>query len=182
MGKSTCAQRLAEWQIPVIDTDEVAHELTRPGEPALGEISSIFGSHLIDLSGRLDRVELGRIVFNDASARKQLELILHPKIQERWSAEVERWRAQQQRVGVVIIPLLFETRAESSFDATVCVACSKATQAERLRARGWTADDAGRRISAQMPVEQKMEKSDFVIWSEGTLEVLGSQLQRIILP
>jgi len=180
MGKSTCAAWFVDRGIAVVDTDTLAHQLTQPGSPALAEIASTFGSAIVDPNGRLDRRALAQMVFSDDVARERLEGILHPRIQELWLTEAEKWRAESRSTGVVVIPLLFETQAESMFDATLCVACSRSTQAARLVARGWTSEEAARRISSQMSIDQKMVRSDFVIWSEGRVEVLGEQLQRVL--
>jgi len=179
MGKSTCADLLLKAGVRLVDTDPLAHDLTRPGAPALAEILSAFGSSILDSTGCLDRSSLARIVFRDPGARHQLEAILHPRIMAAWTSEVEAWKASGAPAGVVVIPLLFETRAETRFDATVCVACSLGTQANRLAARGWTAEETARRIAAQMPIEQKMERASRVIWSEGSIEVLEEQVRRI---
>ena len=128
----------------------------------------------------LRRDELARIVFADAAARKKLEAILHPRIQERWLAQVETWRGENRALAVVVIPLLFETRAESHFDKIICVACSAATQRERLLERGWTPEQIEQRIAAQWPVEQKIARSDFVIWTDGALDAHVRQIERIL--
>ena len=98
----------------VVDTDELARQLVQPGQPALAEIQAEFGKEVIAPDGRLRRDELARIVFADAAARKKLEAILHPRIRERWLAQIETWRGENRALAVVVIPLLFETRAESS--------------------------------------------------------------------
>ena len=72
-------------------------------------------------------------------------------------------------VAMVVIPLLFETAAEASFEKIICVACSPAEQRERLQARGWPAEQIQGRIAAQLPVEQKIARSHFVVWTEGSL-------------
>ena len=90
------------------------------------------------------------------------------------------WRAEQQPRGVVVIPLLYETEAAPLFDTIVCVACSAATQRERLRARGWTEEQLNQRIAAQWPVERKMALAHYVVWTEGDLEVHAGQLERIL--
>ena len=179
MGKSTCATLLADRGIRVVDTDDLAHSLTAPGRPALQEISQHFGRHVLDGAGQLDRSALARIVFNDAAARATLESILHPRIQAAWQATVSGWRQEGEALGVVVIPLLFETGAASQFAATVCVACSKASQQERLEQRGWTHADCARRIAAQLPIEDKLARSDYLVWSEGDPSVLPPQLARI---
>jgi dephospho-CoA kinase len=179
MGKSTCADWLQQWGAPVVDTDKLAHGLTQPGSPALAEISAAFGASFLDPAGRLNRSALAELVFADPSARQRLEAILHPQIAAAWAAQVAQWRAAGASLGVVVIPLLFETGAETAFDRIVCVACSRATQASRLAARGWSPMETNRRIAAQLPVEQKMDRADYVLWTEGGVEVLGEQARRV---
>ena len=126
------------------------------------------------------RDELAKIVFADAAARKKLEAILHPRIRERWLAQIEIWRRENRALAVVVIPLLFETRAESHFNKIICVACSAATQRERLLARGWTPEQIQQRLAAQLPIEQKIARADFVVWTDGALDAHAQQLERIM--
>lgn len=169
MGKSTAAGFFSQLGARVVDTDELARELVQPGQPALAEIQNEFGENLLDAAGELKRDELAKLVFADAAARKKLEAILHPRIRARWQAQVDLWRGENCAVGIVVIPLLFETAAETAFDKIVCVACSPSGQWERLRARGWTAEQIHGRIAAQWPAHQKMARSHFVLWTEGAL-------------
>jgi dephospho-CoA kinase len=180
MGKSAVAGFLCVRRVPVVDTDELARQLVQPGQPALAEIQAEFGKKVIKPDGCLCRAELARIVFADPAARKKLETILHPRIRECWLAKIEVWRGENHPLAVVVIPLLFETRAESSFNKIICVACSTGSQRERLLARGWTPDQIELRLAAQWPVEQKIAQADYVVWTEGTLEMLSPQLDRIL--
>jgi dephospho-CoA kinase len=180
MGKSTAARFLRERGAQIIDTDELARQLVQPGQPALAEIQAEFGKGILTPDGQLRRDELAQIVFTDAAARKKLEAILHPRIQERWLAQIETWRGENHPLVVVVIPLLFETRAESHFDKIICVACAAATQHERLLARGWTPKQIKQRIAAQWPVEQKIARADFVVWTDGALDTHAQQLDRIL--
>jgi dephospho-CoA kinase len=180
MGKSTCSQLLRERRIPVTDTDDLARQLVEPGEPALAEVRNAFGTDLIDAQGRLRRDELARRAFADPATRKQLEAILHPRIRRLWRAQVEERRSEGHRFFAVAIPLLFETQAEKDLDATVCVACSAAAQQARLAPRGWSPEQVRQRIQAQLPIEEKMTRADFVIWTEAGLDVHASQLDRIL--
>jgi dephospho-CoA kinase len=175
MGKSTAAGFFSRSGARVVDTDLIARELVEPGQAALAEIQNQFGRHLVDSSGELRRDELARIVFADSTARQRLEGILHPRIRQVWSQQIEVWRSENHPLAMVVIPLLFETQAESCFKQIVCVACSPQTQHQRLAERGWTAAQIQQRIAAQMPVEQKIARSDFVIWTEGVLEVHEQQ-------
>jgi dephospho-CoA kinase len=180
MGKSTAARFISTHAAQVVDTDELARQLVQPDQPALAEITAAFGKKLIAADGQLKRDELARIVFADAAARRNLEAILHPRIRERWLGQVTDWRESGCALAVVVIPLLFESQAESQFDRIICVACSAASQRERLLARGWTSEQIGQRIAAQMPVEQKISRADFVAWTDGGLDAHAEQISRIL--
>ena len=180
MGKSTSEKLLRERGIPVIDTDTLARQIVEPGQPALEEIKNSFGPAIIGDDGRLKRGELAQIVFADAGARQKLEAILHPRIREIWQTRVAQWREEKISRAVVVIPLLYETVPAGSFDAVVCVACSAASQRERLLARGMDAGQIEQRIAAQWPVEKKVALADYVVWTEGSLDVHAAQLERII--
>ena len=179
MGKSTCARLLAERGIPVIDTDDLAHQFVEPGQPALEQIKNAFGAEIISAAGKLRRDALARKVFSDPAALRQLEAILHPPIRKLWLAETRKWREQGQAKGVVIIPLLFETDAQAEFDAVICVACSSATQQERLHERSWSDEQIQQRLASQWPVEKKIAQADLVIWTDTTIEAHSSQIDRI---
>ena len=180
MGKSTSARLLRSRGAAVVDTDDLARQVVEPGQPALVRIREIFGPEIIDADGRLRRDELARSVFADPDARRRLELILHPPIRALWRAQVESWRAEARPIAVVVIPLLFETGAEAELDVILCIACSAGTQNERLLARGWSAAEIERRQRAQLPVETKMARADYVIWTEGDLAIHDAQLARIV--
>lgn len=180
MGKSTSDKMLRDRGIALVDTDLIARQLVEPGEPALAEIQAAFGVDFVDTEGQLRRNELARLVFADANALKRLENILHPRIRVIWQKQIDKWRAEGRPQAVVVIPLLFETKAEARFDAVVCVACSGATQRRRLEARGWGSDQIEKRIRAQWPIEKKMDLANYVVWTEGDLDTHAAQLDRII--
>ncbi|HSY74970.1 MAG TPA: dephospho-CoA kinase, partial [Dongiaceae bacterium] len=143
-------------------------------------IKKQFGGEAISSTGELKRDKLARIIFADNAARQKLEAILHPRIRELWLAQIETWRKENCKLAVVVIPLLFETQAESQFDKIICVACSAANQQKRLSERGWTPEQIQQRIAAQMPVGQKIARSDFVVWTDGAIDSHEEQIGRII--
>jgi len=181
MGKSTAGQLLWQRGVEVADTDEIARQLTEPGQPALREIGQRFGPEVLSPDGRLNRAALAQVVFADAGARADLEAILHPRIRGAWEAEAEGWRVAGRVIGAVLIPLLFETEAAPRFDAVICVACSETSQWKRLLQRGWTDGQIRQRLAAQWPVDKKIAHSDFVVWTDTTLEVHAAQLERVVL-
>ncbi|MGD1083382.1 MAG: dephospho-CoA kinase [Verrucomicrobiota bacterium] len=180
MGKSTAGELLQRQGVAVIDTDTLARQFVEPGQPALAEILEKFGPAVFLPDGRLDREQLARRVFSDPAARGELEAILHPRIRADWNREAQSWRDAGLACGVVVIPLLFETQSAPLFDATICVACSAATQARRLRERGWDSTQIQQRLAAQWPAGRKIALSDYVVWTDTTLEAHAAQLQRVM--
>ncbi len=182
MGKSTVGDLLRARGVKVVDTDVLARKLVEPGQPAFAQIQKSFGQAIVDSQGKLRRDELARRIFADVDARRELEAILHPRIRTAWQAEVGKWRAEGAPCGVVIIPLLFETKAGPLFDLTVCVACSMTTQLQRLYERGWSASQIRQRLEAQWSTDKKITLSDYVIWTDTTPEITATQLDRVISP
>jgi dephospho-CoA kinase len=180
MGKPTSAQLLRDRGVRVVDTDDLARQVVEPGQPALAEVLAAFGPEMAGPDGRLRRKELARRVFADLAARRQLEAILHPRIRMLWRTQVENWRTEGHPLAVVVIPLLFETKAEAELDRTICVACSVATQQERLLARGWSPEQIEQRNLAQWPISQKIARADFLVWTEAGLDVHAAQIERIL--
>jgi dephospho-CoA kinase len=180
MGKSTSGEFLEKIGLAVVDTDALARRVVRPGMPALDEVVQTFGKDVLDADGSLNREALARIVFGDEPSRKKLEAILHPRIRTLWVAQADIWRTEKRAAAAVIIPLLFETEAQKQFDAVLCVACSRRTQHERLRNRKWSDAEIANRIASQIPIERKIEASDYVVWTEGSLSTHEAQLRRIL--
>ena len=180
MGKSTSARLLRAREVPVVDTDDLARQVVAPGQAALAEVLAAFGPKMAGPDGRLRRDELARCVFADPAARRRLEAILHPPIRALWRAQVETWRAEGRPLAVVVIPLLFETKAETELDLTICVACSAPTQQQRLQARGWSPEQIEQRLQAQWPVETKAARADYLVWTEADLDVHAAQIERIL--
>jgi dephospho-CoA kinase len=180
MGKSTAASLLERHGVAVCDTDALARQVVEAGQPALKDIGQTFGAQVIGPDGHLRRDALAKIVFADPQKRQQLEAITHPRIRRLWLAQVDAWRAEGKSRAVVTIPLLFETNAAPHFDAVICVACTAATQRQRLSRRGWGPEEIERRNAAQWPTQKKVDLSDYVIWTEAGLEVHEAQLLRIL--
>jgi dephospho-CoA kinase len=180
MGKTTTARLLCELGARVIDTDDVARQLTQPGQPALVEVLSVFGPGVMAADGKLKRDELARLVFADAAAREKLEQILHPRIRTVWLSQIEHWRQAGETLAVVVIPLLFETHAESHFDKVLCAACLPASQQERLVARGWSPAHSGQRLAAQWSIAEKIARADYIIWTEGGPPSATRQVEQLL--
>ena len=134
-GKSTCARLLAAQGCHVLDTDDLARSFTEPGHPCLKQITEAFGAGLLDAEGRLRRGALAQLVFADPDKLRTLESILHPPIRAAWQEALQDWDKAGASAGCVIIPLLYETAAETAFAVVIAVGCSSGTQRGRLLGR-----------------------------------------------
>lgn len=172
-GKSTLSELFRRWGAAVADADDVAREVTEPGEPALAAIASEFGPDVLDRGGRLDRDALRRQVARDPVARRRLEAILHPAIDARLARRLDEAEAAGAAVAVAVVPLLFETGMESAFDAVVVVDAPEETRVARVVAAGKMTEPEARAIAAaQMPAAQKRARADFVVENDADLETL----------
>jgi dephospho-CoA kinase len=182
-GKTTLAEGMRARGWEVIDTDEIAHRLMAPGEAVWKNIVDVFGGSILRSDKSIDRKVLGRFVFADPLLRAKLNEITHPAIRSVWQRErEERARAHPTHFLAVMIPLLFECELEQMFSAVWCVGASRGVQLERLKARGFSEEEAGQRLGSQMPVEEKMAKATLAFWGEGTPASLLLQLDQIRFP
>lgn len=176
-GKSAVASHLESLSVPVIDADLLAHQLVRPGCPALLEIQAAFGDGLVDENGALNRSALRKIVFDDPAQRKRLEGILHPRIRE----AMEGWIAQQSAPYVVlVIPLLFETGQMSLADRILVVDCDESRQIERVLQRDQLSREQILQIMAsQVDRQTRLQGADDVIENNASLEDLIDATERL---
>lgn len=163
-----------------MDSDALARLATEPGTPGLAEIREAFGIEMLHRDGSLNRARLAEMVFGQAEARERLEAILHPRIAQAWRVQVQQWAREGQARAAVLIPLLFERGYEAEFSAIITVACTAASQRERLGERGWSEGDIHARNAAQLPVEEKITRAHFVVWTEGSIDVHARQWDRIL--
>lgn len=179
-GKSTFAARLRERGVPVVDADALAREVVEPGQPALAAIAAAFPG-VVGEDGRLDRKALGARVFADPAARRRLEGITHPAVRAAMAAAALRLAGEGQTLAFYDTPLLFEVGLEGSLDSVVVVWVPRDVQRDRLvRRDGLPPADAEARLAAQLPIDEKAARADFVVDNTGTPEVLGDKADRLL--
>ncbi len=173
-GKSTVAAVFRREGVPVIDADEVAREVVRPGEPALAAIVATFGQAVLLTDGTLDRKRLGALVFEDATLRAKLDAIVHPAIAQRSAAHFARLEAEP--LVCYDAALLVERGMADAFRPLVVVAAPRALQRTRLVARDdLTEAEAEARLEAQAPVEAKIAAADLVVHNDADLQTLEAR-------
>jgi dephospho-CoA kinase len=167
-GKSTVADMFAELGALIIDTDVIAREVVAPGQPALDEIAATFGESLIDNDGYLDRGALRKLVFADDEARKRLEAITHPRIQDETCRQSNQAGGEYQ---IVVVPLLINSSLKDLVDRILVVDCDEKTQIRRLTARDAESEDQARRmLAAQSSREERLAIADDVIRNDDSLD------------
>jgi dephospho-CoA kinase len=180
-GKSTFADALRARSVPVIDADALARAAVAPGTAALAEIAREFGAGVLARDGALDRKKLGAVVFADAAARRRLEAITHPAVREAVAEETARLAAAGHPLAFYDVPLLYEVGLERLLDSVVVVWVPPDVQRARLRARdGIGAAAADARLAAQLPIDEKAARADFVVENTGAPADLGGKADRLL--
>jgi len=154
-GKSLLAKYLNELGVETLDADDIVHELIPEA----------------------DRRRIADEIFRDPAKRKELEARIHPLVRARLAA----FAAQPSPLKVEIIPLLFECRWEADYDIILCVSSPRSLQVERMASRrGYTEEQAESRLAAQLPVEEKAARSDYVIENGGSVETLKEEAKKLV--
>lgn len=179
-GKSTFSKMMEVLSWKIIDADAIVHQLYFPGQAGHQKIVDAFGKKALNEDQTVNRTLLGQLVFNDSEKLKLLNSLIHPLVREVWQQQHSEHLLKSSDIPVVvIIPLLFECSLESYFDSVACVACSSKTQRARMETWGYDAEQIKQRIKAQWPIETKMEKSQVVIWNDGSIPNLRTQARAL---
>jgi dephospho-CoA kinase len=177
VGKSFVLGVLRELGARTIDADVIAREVVEPGTAGLTAIAEDFGAGVLTPEGFLDRAKLGSIIFADQSKRQKLNSILHPFIIERQDDIMRRWEIETPAaIAVVDAALMIESGGYQRFDRLIVVHCEPALQIERLMKReDISLAEAQRRVSSQMPQEEKKKYADYLIDTSGGFDSARSQ-------
>ena len=179
-GKSYVARRLQAAGVPVVDADVLAREVVAPGTPGLAAIVARFGPEMLTPEGTLDRARLGRVVFSDPAARRDLEAIVHPAVRARIEAFFDAL-PEATPMAVADIPLLYEGGRERQFDKVIVAACPREVQLARITSRDHLSrEDALGRIDAQLPIDEKVRRADYVIDTSGSHEQTNAQVEAVL--
>ena len=179
-GKTTVCNFLRQGRAPVISADEISHCLMRPGHPIYDRTIEAFGEKILNADGQLDRRVLGERVFSDEEARRCLNGITHPAIVKEMRRQVSRATGRGAQVVVLDIPLLYEVGLEAMCDEVWVVWCRPEQQVRRVMQReGLSKDEVNKRLEAQMPLDQKVQRADRVIDNSGSKASLVAHLEAL---
>ena len=175
-GKSTVAQYFAELGAFVIDADQLARMVIERGTDGFAEVLLRFGDEII-LNGDVDRKKLGEIVFADSQARKDLEAIIHPRVQALFAEAVND--LDEDEILVYEIPLLVETNAAEKFDYVITVESDIELRKARLLKKGLYISQIEKRIAAQVTQSAREAIADTVILNDSDEDSLLRQVENL---
>ena len=178
-GKSTVCDLFSQLSVEIIDADKISHDITKKDGLAFQEILDYFGKKILGLDGELDRQQLRSIIFNDATAKRALENIIHPKVLNEINKNISDSTAPYL---IIAVPLMIETGMNKLMDRVLLVDCSIETQVRRLIERDkCTKQQAQSIIENQASLESKRAICDDVIVNEeGTsLDHLKTEVIRL---
>ena len=175
-GKSTVAQNFAELGALVVDADQLARMAIERGSDGFAEVLLRFGDEII-LNGDIDRKKLAEIVFSDEGARKDLEKIIHPRVQATFAEVVED--LEHDDILIYEIPLLAETDASEKFDYIITVEADIEVRKARLLKKGLYISQIEKRMAAQATQESREAIADTVIYNDGDEDSLLRQVENL---
>lgn len=176
-GKSTAEKFFRELGVPVFDADDIVHEVTRPGQPALAQIAAQFGPDALCEDGSLDRAYMRKIVFDDPAKRHQLEAILHPLVRQTFQRKISETRAPY---CVLAIPLLLEAQQQDLVDRILVIDVPEEEQVRRAREReGLSAHDIKRIMATQVDRDTRLAAADDTLHNNGSLADLRKSIEKL---
>ncbi|MDZ7751208.1 MAG: dephospho-CoA kinase [Gammaproteobacteria bacterium] len=176
-GKSTVGARFAALGVPVIDADDVAREVVRPGTAGLAALVRHIGSDIVDGRGALDRGALRERIFADQRLRQAVEDIIHPRVR----AVLVTWmETTDAPYGVLAVPLLFESGMDALVDRVLVVDVPEETQLSRVMARdGWDEAAARGALARQLDRWERRARAHDCIDNRGTVAKLAQAVDAL---
>jgi dephospho-CoA kinase len=172
-GKTVVADRWRDAGVAVIDADRLGHAVLTDDSEAQKALIEAFGTEIVEGDGSIDRVALGARAFRSPEATARLNAIVHPPLLERLDREIDATRREGHRVVVVDAALIFEFGIPEALDRIVLVTARSEVRAERrAQQRGLSPEGIEELMAAQMPDAEKLDRSDYVIVNDGSIELL----------
>jgi dephospho-CoA kinase len=180
-GKSAVAKLFEQWGAQTVDADILAREVVEPGSEGFQRVVQNFGPDMVLADGSLNRPKLASIIFSDQEKKALLESLLHPLIRERWLSQLEQLKKGNAPLIAYIVPLFFESTAQMpEIEKVVLISAPEETRIARIMSRDlFPRQIAELRIKAQLPDSAKIDKSDYVIKNDSSLEQLESRAREV---
>ena len=175
-GKSAVARNLRARGLPVVDADQLARAAVARGGAGLAQIVARFGPEVLTVSGELARSLLAQLVFADREARGALDAIVHPIVRALAAERFAEIASRGEALACYEVPLLYEVGLEGTYQPVVVVTAPLALRKSRLATRdGFDAAQIEARLAAQLPLEEKVRRADYVLDNSGSLDELDER-------
>ena len=178
-GKSTVAAHLSALGATVFDADRIVADLYRPGGPGEAAALELFGTEILDPRGAVDRTRLARIVFAEPAKRHALESRIHPLVGAEIERRFEEARRKGAQIAVAEASQLLEAATENRCDRVLLVIAPDADRIRRWTEKGGEADDARRRMAAQISPEDARRHATDVLVNDGSLAELKKRVEEL---
>ena len=180
-GKTVVAERWRDAGVAVIDADRLGHAVLTDDGEAQAALIETFGAEILDADGSIDRVALGTRAFRSPDDTARLNAIVHPPLLERLEREIDAARREGHRTVVIDAALIFEFGIPEDLDRIVLVTAPRELRAERLaRQRGLSPKRIEKLMAAQVPDIEKVDRSDYVIVNDGSIELLRKKADAVL--
>jgi dephospho-CoA kinase len=180
-GKSTVSEMFVRRGAHLIDFDDLAHDVQKPGRVAWEKVIEYFGDSILLPDKNIDRNKLAKIVFADSDQLAALNQIVHPYVFLEWHNYLEKIVSKEKSAIILAaVPLLFEIKRQHLFDVTILVIISPEEQLKRLMERNrLSKEDAEKRIKSQIPIGEKAKLADIVIDNQNTIAETEKKVEEV---
>lgn len=176
-GKSTVAKYFSQLGMPIIDADEISHELIKPETPVYKKIIKHFGEEVLSKNKQIDRKKLRQLIFSDENKRLWLENLIHPCVRKQINKTIKLLKTPY---CIIDIPLLFETKFPPKIDRVLVIDCPKNMQIQRIRKRSQCSiNHAKAVIGAQIDRKERLLQANDIICNAKSLLELKKMVKRM---
>ena len=177
-GKTAVCSIFAHLGVPVLFADDIAKELSSTDSAIRKRLIALLGESAFQTDGSLNRSFIASEIFSNKSLKQKIESIIHPRIEKEIDRRIKELADREQLIVIVEAALIYEAGLHKKLDAVVVVDAAESERISRVRKRDVISEDAVRsRMTAQLDVKKKLEKADYIIYNNGTLEELESKVQ-----
>ncbi len=177
-GKSALCSALVKLGVPALYADEISKEICVSNQIVKRKLIKIFGENFYNEDGSLNKPFIANSIFRDASLRKKMERIVHPQVEKEIDRQINEYIKQGRRIVIIEAALIYEAGLNKKLDAVIVVDADETERINRIRKRDVVSEEAVRmRMQAQMDSHTKVEKADFLILNNGTIEELVSKAE-----
>ncbi|MFH1654498.1 MAG: dephospho-CoA kinase [Pseudomonadota bacterium] len=180
-GKSTVTAFFKELGLPVINADEIVHDLMKPHSHTWKILFEHFGSIILGKKDHISGENLARIIFSDKEEKRFLEKLLHPKVKEEIEIEISKLTKHNAKSVIIEVPLLFEVGWEDLMDVVIVVTCEKDEQLKRCKNKfAWDEETLKLAMDSQIPMGQKIDSADYTIDNSASIDKTQKQVEKLI--